>query len=100
MMKATPTTRRALLGTVLAVGTLGASGCVPLLIGGGATGAVLVAEEFLPASVPAVSLSDPESQAHNPAPISQSATIKTLLLIKNFFQKYLSMTSISLQRRT
>ena len=36
-MKATPTTRRALLGTVLAVGTLGASGCVPLLIGGGAT---------------------------------------------------------------
>src|SRR5574344_3133530 len=44
-MKATPTTRRALLGTVLAVGTLGASGCVPLLIGGGATGAVLVAAD-------------------------------------------------------
>ena len=44
-MKATPTTRRALLGTVLGVGTLGASGCVPLLIGGGATGAVLVAAD-------------------------------------------------------
>ena len=44
-MKATPTTRRALLGTVLAVGTLGASGCVPLLIGVGATGAVLVAAD-------------------------------------------------------